>query len=133
MRMALTGSTSAQAARPADPIVAARRWLEHPERGGRLHPVLRERAGQAVSVAEEHVRRLDEYAARLTTEFEASGTMNTELLAMADDHAMTLEAFSTRLRLLLDPDVVVPDASDRIERGLDASRRGGLGALVDAL
>lgn len=131
--ISLSGSTSSAAAVPRDPIVAARRWLEHPERGGRLHPVLRERASSAVEVAEAHVLRLDECASRLAAEFEAHGTMNPELVAMVNDHAETLERFSTRLRTLIDPDVVVVDAADRIERGLAAAGSGGLDALADAL
>ncbi len=116
-----------------DPVVAARRWLDLPDRGGLLDPSLRDRALRAMDVAAVHMELLDGFAAQLATQLSETGAMDPELVAIADEHAETIEAFSLRLRMLLDPEAIAVDANDRLDRGLEAAIDGGLLALVDAL
>lgn len=116
-----------------DPIEAARRWLSDPRRAERLSPELSERAARAIDVAEQHFRRLNTHAIELASEFEHRGEADPIRLAHVDDMATVLQQFSDRLRMLLDPEQVAPDAYDRLNRGLTASLGTDLRALVDAL
>lgn len=123
-----TGTTS-----PDDPVTAARRWLSDPARARALDPVLRLRAEQAISVAEEHLFRLDRMALELTLQVAADGTPDQARIAALDEMAEAVVRFSGRLRELLDPAGPVPDAEARLAAGIDASEAGGLPALVALL
>lgn len=125
--------TTTGSVRPDDPVAAARRWLSDPTRARALDPLVRLRAEQAITIAEEHLFRLDRMALELTIEVAADGTPDQTKLAVLDEMAEAVVLFSGRLRELLDPARPAPDAESRLMAGIDASESGGLSALVAAL
>ncbi len=132
--ISLEGSTSVAASLPADPVKAARRWLSDPEKSSRIDPGVRARALRAVDVAEQHLALLTELAAEFARAIDTDAAIDASRIAQADELATAMAGFSERLRTLLDVEHPVPDAAERLDRGLEAVETGGgLAALVACL
>jgi hypothetical protein len=135
LSITLSGSAAGglSAGGTANPIAAARAWLTNPDRVRALPTSLLIRASSSVDVAEAHMHVLDELATAVAAELRTVGTVETARLAQVDSMLDVLNAFSSRLRELLDPEAPAPNADERLQAGLVAARDGGLPALVAAL